>query len=161
MQLACKCHMPVFYSEMFSTSSDGPWWVLFPITVLDLGLFLSLITLFEFVFAQTPHSIRGLMTGLIVLSIALSSSIGYGVCKLAFALFPNLNTWFISNVSVAFACAVYLILFVCFSKHYNVRKRDGIVPIHLFAEEYFEKELEGRRRLESERLQWENNFHIE
>ena len=101
------------------------------------------------------------MTGLTVLSIELSSFTGYGVCKLASAILPNLDTWFISNISVAVACAVYLILFVCFSKHYRLRKRDDIVPIHLFAEEYFEKELEGRRRLENERLQWEKNFHIE
>ena len=98
------------------------------------------------------------MTGLIVLSVTLSSSIGYGVCTLASALFPNLDTWFISNISVAVASAVYFILFVCFSKCYKLRKRDDIVPIHLFAEEYFDKEVEGRRRLESERRQWENEF---
>ena len=150
-----------FDSKMFNISSDGLWWVLLPNTAWDLGISLSLITLFEFVFAQTPHSIRGLMTALIVLSATLSSSIGYGVCALASVIFSKMDPWFISNISLAVVSAVYLILFVCFSKSYKLRKRDDIVPIHLFAEEYFEKELEGRRRLESERHQWEKNFCVE
>ena len=45
--------------------------------------------------------------------------------------------------------------------HYKLQNRDDIVPIQQFAEEYFEKELEGQRRLESERLQWEKYFNIE
>ena len=57
------------------------------------------------------------------------------------------------HISVAVTSAVYLILFVSFSKYYKLRKRSDIMPIQLFAEEYFEKELEGQRRLESERLQ--------
>ena len=56
---------------------------------------------------------------------------------------------------------MYLILFVCFSKCYKLRKRDDIVPIHLFAEEFFEKELEGRRRLENERFQFQQDAYNE
>ena len=101
------------------------------------------------------------MTGLIVLSIALSSCTGYGVYKMASVIFSKTDKWFISDISVAVTSAVYLILFVSFFKSYKLRKRDDIVPIQLFAEEYFEKELEGQRRLESERLQREKYFNIE
>ena len=147
-----------FHSGAFNISSDGLWWILFPETATSLGVLFSVITLFEFVFAQTPHSIRGLMTGLIVLSFGLSSSVGFGVCKLAYAILSQEGMWFIIHISLTIISAVYLVLFVCFSKRYKLRKRDDIVPIHLFAEEYFEKELEGRRRqLVYEELQWRIN----
>ena len=150
-----------FHSEIFNVSSEGLWWVLFPKSVYSLGFLLSVITLTEFVFAQTPHSIRGLMSGLIVMSIGLSSATGIGLLKLTYAIFPSTDSWFSSHIALAVASAVYFILFVCLSKWYKLRKRDDIVPIHLFAEDYFEKELEGRRRLDTERLQWQMNFSVE
>ena len=156
--LLCSSHTNVtcliFNSKTFSISSNGFWWLLLPTTAYNIGFLLSAITLAEFVFAQTPHSIQGLMTGLMVLSAGISSCIGFGVCKLANAIFPNTDSWFSSNIALAVASAVYLILFVCFSKCYKLRKRDDIVPIHLFAEEYFEKELEGQKRLDKERFKW-------
>ena len=160
--LLCSSHTNVtclfFHSEVFNISSDGLWWILFPTTANTLGFLLSGITLFEFVFAQTPHSIRGLMTGLIVLSFGLSSSVGFGLSKFASAIFSQEYRWFISHIALTVISALYLVLFVCFSKCYKLRKKDDIVPIHLFAEEYFEKELEGRRRqLGNERLQWRMN----
>ena len=94
------------------------------------------------------------MTGLVAVSLGISSATGIGLCKLTYSIFSSTEKWFTTNVSFAVASAVYLILFVCFSKRYKLRKRDDVVPIHLFAEEYFEKELEGRRRQDNERLQW-------
>ena len=122
---------------------------------LQSWLLLSIIALCEFVFAQTPHLIRGLISALNVLSLVLNEFIGYGVHKLASAIFSNDDSWFSSHILVAVAVFVYLILFVCFSKHYKLRRLNDIVPIHLFAEEYFEKELEGQRRLDNQRLCWE------
>ena len=55
---------------------------------------------------------------------------------------------------------VYFICFHCFSKRYKLRKRDDIVPIHLFAEEFFEKELRGQKRLDKERSLWEKTMNI-
>ena len=140
------------HSEIFNVSSNGLWWILLPSTAYNFGLLLSVITLFEFIFAQTPYSIQGLMTGLTILSLGLSMSIGYGVCKLVSVVSSNTHSWFIINISLSVVTALYLILFVCFSKRYKLRKRDDIVPIHLFAEEYFEKELEGRAKFNNERL---------
>ena len=63
--------------------------------------------------------------------------------------------------SVAVASAVYLLLFVCFSKCYIFLKRDDIVPIYLFAEGYFEKEMKGWRRQDNESLQCQINLSVE
>ena len=145
------------YSTQKCSIFHGLWWILFSKTANNIGFLFSALTLFEFVFAQTPHSIRGLMTGLIILSGGLSLSIGFGLCKLASFIFSNIHTWFISNIALTIISGVYLILFACFSKCYKLRKSDDIVPIHLFAEEYIEKELEGQRRLENERFQSRQN----
>ena len=108
------------HSEIFNISTDGLWWLLFPSTAYHLGFSLSALTLAEFVFAQTPHSIRGLMSGLSVLSASISSCIGFGVCRLASSFFSKEHSWFISNISLTIVSAVYLILFVCFSKCYKL-----------------------------------------
>ena len=142
-----------FHSEILNVSSGGLWWTLLPSTAYNLGYLLSVITLFEFVFAQAPYSIQGLMTGITILSLGLGLAIGYGVCQLVSVLFSSTHSWFIANISLFVVTALYLILFVSFSKCYVLRKRDDIVPIHLFAEEYLEKELEGRTRFNNERLQ--------
>ena len=96
------------------------------------------------------------------MSVALSSATEIGICKLIHVIFL-IQTFgsVVTFVSVAVANAVYLILFVCFSKRYLLLKRDDIVPIHLFAEEYFEKELKGRRRQDNERLQCQMNLSVE
>ena len=140
------------HSEDFNVSSDGLWWILLPSTAYNFGFLLSVITLFEFVFAQTPYSLQGLMTGLTILSLGLGLSFGYGVCKLVLVVFSSTHSWFISSISLFVVTALYLIFFVCFSKRYVLRKRDDIVPIHLFAEEYFEKELKGRTKFKNEKL---------
>ena len=123
--LLCGSHINVtclfFYSEILNMSSNGFWWDLFLNIAYNLGLFLSLIALLEFVFAQTPRSIRGLMTGLIVLSTSVSSCIGYGVYKLVSVIFSYIDKWFISDISLAVTSAVRLILFVSFSKRYKLR----------------------------------------
>ena len=104
--LLCSSNLNVtclfFHSEMFNISSNGLWWSLSPSIIFNLGYLISLITLFEFVFAQTPRSILGMMSGLIILSVGLSSFLGYGIYQLALNKLPITHTYslFSSNVYV-------------------------------------------------------------
>ena len=156
-QLNTTCLL--FYSDAFNVSSYGLWWMAFPNIIFHLGDFFSFITLFEFVFAQTPCSIRGLMAGLTILSLAVSASIGYGMCQVVEIIWPNVHNWFYSNVCIALTIAVYFVLFVVTSKRYKLRERNDIVPYFLFAENFVEKEIEGRKRLDYERAQWKETFN--
>ena len=45
----------LFHSEMFNVSSNGGWWIIGPTTVANVGFLLSVITLIEFVCAQSPR----------------------------------------------------------------------------------------------------------
>ena len=150
----------LFHSEMFNISSNGVWWINGPTTVSNIGFLLSTITLFEFVCAQSPRPLCGLLSGFLMMSSALSTIIGYGICELVAIIVSNSHTLFYSNLSVALIIFVYFMFFHCISKRYKLRKRDDIVPIHLFAEEFFEKELRGQQRLDEERSSWERRSKI-
>ena len=141
----------LFHSEMFNTSFNGGWWIIMPTTVATIGTLFSATTLFEFVCAQSPRSLCGLLTGYTMMSVALSIVIGHETYTVVPIIIPNSHGWFYGNLSIALIMLVYFIFFHCISKQYKLRKRDDIVPIHLFAEEFFEKELRGREKLDDER----------
>ena len=141
----------LFHSEMFNISFNGGWWIIMPTAVSNVGFLLSTITLFEFVCAQSPRPLCGLLTGFLIMSSAISSFIGYGIRALVPIIISNPHGWFYCNLSIALIMLVYFMLFYCISKRYKWRKRDDIVPIHLFAEEFFEKELRGQEQLDKER----------
>ena len=118
---------------MFNTSSYGVWWIIGSTTVNNVDILLSAITLFEFVCAQSPHPLCGLSTGFVIMFSSLSAFIGYGIFRLAVIIVSNAHSWFYSNLSIALLIFVYFIFFHCIAKQYKLRKRDDIVPIHLFA----------------------------
>ena len=153
MQLTNKFTCLIFLSEMFNVSSNGGWWIIGPMTVFNVGFVLSFITILEFVWAQSPRPFCGLSTGITIMSTALSAFIGFGIHKLVVGIISisNAHGWFYSNLSIAFIMCLYFVVFHCISKRYKLRKRDDIVPIHLFAEEFVEKEIRGRERLYKER----------
>ena len=148
----------LFQSEMFNVSSNGGWGIIGPMTVFNVGFAISFITLLEFVWAQSPRQFCGLLTGLTITSTFLSASIGFGIHEFVACIISifNANGSFYSNLSIAFTIFVYFIFFHCFSKRYKLRRRDDIVPVHLFAEDFFEKELRGRERLDKEISALEN-----
>ena len=150
----------LFHSEMFNVSSNGGWWIIGPMTVYHVGLLLSFITLLEFVWVQSPRPFCGLLTGFTIMSLSLSAFIGYGLHALVAISTFTAHDWFYNNLSFAFIVFVYFIFFHCISKRYKLRKRDDIVPIHLFAEEFVEKEIRGRERLDKERSLWEKQINI-
>ena len=99
-------------------------------------------------------------TGFAIMSSALSAFFAYGICKLITIIISNGHSWFYTNVFIAIIIIVYFIFFHCISKRYKLRKRDDIVPIHLFAEQFFEKELRGPERLDRERALWAKRNNI-
>ena len=145
---------------MFNISSNGGWWIIGPMTAFNIGFVLPSITLLEFVWAQAPRPFSRLLTGLTFMSIALSAFIGYGICKIVPIVITNDHGWFYSSLSIALIIFMYFMLFHCLSKRYKMRKRNDIVPIHLFAKEFIQKEMRGRERFDKERSLWKKNMTI-
>ena len=131
------------------------WWLVdnWAQTAFNVGFVLSFITILEFAWAQSPCPFCGLSTGITIKSTALSAFIGYGIHRLVVGIISISNThvWFYSNLSIAFIMFLYVVVFHCISKQYKLRKRDDIVPVHLFAKEFVETEIRGRERLYKER----------
>ena len=150
----------LFQSRLFNTSSNSGWWIIGPTTVANVGCLLSDITIVEFVCAQSPRPLYGTLCGFAVMSSALSVFISYGMQTLVTIIISNVHNWFYTNLSYALIILVYFMFFHYISKRYKLRKRDDIVPIHLFAEEFFEKELRGQERLDRERTLWGKRNNI-
>ena len=97
----------LFHSEMFDISSNGVWWLTVPITIHNAGLLLSTITLFEFVCAQSPRPLCGLLTGFAIMSIVLNASIGYVIGPIVAIIIANAHCWFCSDLSFTIIVLVY------------------------------------------------------
>ena len=113
-----------------------------PSALYNVGYLLAAGSLIEFIIAQTPHQIKGLMSGFAIMSCVLFTSIGQGLFEAIVTITSNstLDTWFYGNIAVSVAIFLGLLVFALVSKWYKLRKRDDIVPFHMLAEQYFEKE---------------------
>ena len=127
---------------VFDPKSGGMLWMIIPSALYNIGYLLAAGSLIEFIIAQTPHQIKGLMSGFAIMACILFTSIGQGLFQAVVTLSSNstLDTWFHGNVAVSVIIFLGLLVFALVSKWYKLRKRDDIVPFHMLAEQYFEKD---------------------
>ena len=138
----------VFYhegSDAWSSSLDYRWMAV-PDFLYSLSLTLYGIGAIEFIVAQSPYSMRGLMVGG-----------GYGIFSLSAALVAaasipftrRLSVWGTGVTSCGFWFALLLlvvevvvaIMLMVAAKYYKKRKREDVLPNeHIFAERYYEND---------------------
>ena len=120
-------------------------WVMIPQILTGITYFFIFITSLEFTVAQSSTRMRGLMVGL------WYAALGFGslICTNTYRVFLYIE-------SVTFGCGFYyfcaksgcvLILFIVYlflSKHYKLRVRENIVPIHQIAEEIIQRDIDQR-----------------
>ena len=119
-------------------------WLFLPQITCGISFFLCLVTSVEFTVAQSPTQMRGLMVGL--------GYAGYGIMDLLnhnFHLPFNIKLPSHSRLVYYFlaksVCALFiLIVYLIFAKHYKLRVRDNIVPVHQIAEEHYERYIKQR-----------------
>ena len=96
--------------------------------------------LYEFICAQSPHSMKGLVIGL---TFAVKGFFEF-LSSATFLFFHLLRDSLSSYITVYYAVAtavgvVGLILYVYFARRYKLRERDELCNVHRFAEEYYSK----------------------
>ena len=95
----------------------------------------------EFIIAQTPQQIKGLMMCITLETFALFAICGYAIEEVflhfPFQAFPSCGFYYYMTYFII--AMLNFLLFAAISKWYKLRKRDDIVPYHMFAENYFEK----------------------
>jgi hypothetical protein len=97
----------------------------------------------EFICAQTPYSIRGLIYGCATGSVAIFVLVGYGVSE---PFTRHLINWGTGTISCGFwylllimlLMVIYTALLLILMKYYKRRKREDVLPIeHIFAERFY------------------------
>ena len=116
-------------------------WTLIPEVIGSAGIVLTFFSLVEFLIAQTPWQIKGFLVCVAVSAFGIFTLAGLGLDMLLMnvpiRLFPGCGFFYYGIYTIV--TFVIFVVFVIISKWYKLRRRDDVVPYHMFAEEYFEK----------------------
>ena len=115
-----------------------------PITLLDTAWFILFSTaLLEFVCAQTPHNMKGLLFGVTNSVSYFNIPLGYGIFE-AWKHYwrqpvthPSCGFWYFLSTALIAGGGVVIICIV--AKWYKRRERDEPAYEHMFVEEYYER----------------------
>ena len=109
----------------------------------SLSTVLFQVALLQFICAQSPHSMKGMLIGLFFAIRGLLSGIsGIILTESIFSFihqsFPSCGMYYyLMNIGVG---VVGFLVFVFVSKRYKYRKRDEICHVYRYAEEYYSRE---------------------
>ena len=121
--------------------------LLIQFTLSALSHMLIYTAVFEFICSQSPHSMKGLLIGVLYAIRGLYQLVA------AFLVVPFENAlpnhpiscglwYYLMNIIIG---AVALLVYVCVSKRYRYRERDEFCDIHQYAENYYSNQ-QGRLR---------------
>ena len=117
------------------------WLALVPRVISRFGYVIFTISILEFIVAQAPQSMRGLLIGVYY-------CIAYGISQFAawllFLPFQDHNNPLYKISYLTMATAVGIVGFAIYARvasQYKNRERDEVVNLHIFAESYFEPPL--------------------
>ena len=127
-----------------SSSFDIKWMVL-PNVLNSISIVTLGIGGIEFICAQTPYSMKGLMVGTVYGSVVIIALIGYGITE---PFTSHMITWGTGVISCGFWYLLLVIIVLIFNstlllilgKLYKNRKREDVLPNEqIFAERYYSK----------------------
>ena len=128
--------------------------VIIPQILHGLSLILVFLTMLEFICAQAPHKMKGLLIGVWY----STKSIKFLTVNVLDELWPLNNdmTWSVYQGSKGLCIFLSIMLFLLVSKNYRYRERDEIVNEQAIIEEQYERELLLNSSSEDE---FENSLH--
>ena len=134
------------------------WASLIPVNLLlGIGPVIVFTTTLEFIAAQSPHSMKGLLVGLMFTINGLFSLLS-SLALLPFSLKdiwqsehmkehpPVTNCGFGYFLSTCVVATIGFILFMLVSKRYKYRERDDRPFDHRFADEFYEQVINNREQ---------------
>ena len=140
------CHLHPKNEELISKQVNYQWLHL-PQVVLGIAIYVLFSSSLEFLSAQSPYSMKGLLIGMLFISHGLSVSLSVGLLKLLqkaiIRVDEKCHIW-IHAVLLGFTAVMICIQFVIL-KCYTFRKRDETLSNdQMFAVDYFNKYLSHR-----------------
>ena len=131
-------------------------WIMIPEALSAISLSLMGIGGLEFIAAQVPYSMKGVLIGVGICSITVTASLNYLSVTVILSSFKqklSLSNWSTKIISCGFwfellhiiICSLGCIAGVLIIKWYKKRKREDILPNeHYYAERYYSNLLEHR-----------------
>ena len=118
-------------------------WMMIPDFLESVSLTMIYIGTFEFLSAQVPYFMKGLMVGVILCSLFFSATVWF---TLSIPFTKRLPTWGTGTISCGFWYTFLLIttqiccfvILIMLTRWYKKRKRQDVLPNeHIFAERYY------------------------
>ena len=137
----------IFWEEddLLSYTANS-WWMAIPNIVNSTSFILIGIGAYEFFFAQTPYSMRGLIFGCANGSFIVFLVVGYGISEPFTQHLINWDTGIISCgfwylLSIGLLMVIFTAILLILIKYYKNRKREDVLPNeHIYAERYYDKD---------------------
>ena len=119
------------------------YWLLISASVSGFGRTLVVCSSLEFVMAQSPNRMRGVMMGLATVFIGFRYLVHYGLERVL-EHFSNAtpSCGFYYYLVLSILLILSLVLFTIAAKRYKLRERDRHVNIQAIAEEHYERYLD-------------------
>ena len=133
--------LPCYF--FFDNVALSPYILLIPSVLFTASYTVLMISLFEFIIAQSPQSMKGTLVGLYY-------SLHYGLAGLLILIESHTLEKYITHNGI-FSCAtahylvitiiglLSLLIYTIVACKYKLRERDEVVNVHIFAEEYYTK----------------------
>ena len=128
----------MFAFDHYYPSPQNSTLLLIQLTLSALSHMLIYTAVFEFICSQSPHSMKGLLIGMLYTVRGLYQLVA-AVLVLPFAAFPiqtiSCGFWYyLMNIVIG---VVALLVYVCVAKRYRYRERDEFCNVHQYAENYY------------------------
>ena len=120
--------------------------LLIPNILQGLSFFLVFMTALEFICAQAPLRLKGLLIGLWYALLATN----YLLVEVPELFTVSSLSWTIFHAVKAFAIFLSLMMYMCVSNRYQYRLRDEVVNERFLVEEIYERELNLAEEYERE-----------
>ena len=117
------------------------YWVLIIDFANGVGVVLIMCSLFEFVVAQAPNRMRGIMMGLMITAIGIGTLANYySSLRYSYMLqAASPSCVFYYYLVLSLLLLLILIVFVILAKRYKLREREKHINIQAIVEEHYER----------------------
>ena len=113
------------------------WLMLLSYLVKNTGFFTAWSIAMDFFMAQTPCQMRGLISTVIIGAC--------GIIRVLYVVLDQIRIQWVFYIARCVAALMFFIIFLLVSKWYKLRKRDDVIPYHMFAEDQFESDYRQER----------------
>ena len=141
----------------YTLQNSAYYWLLVPQLLMGLSMLLVSMTALEFICAQAPQTLQGLLIGLWYAMY----SIRYLLVAILDTYFTSSSSWYIYQGCKACAILVSLLLYSWVSRWYRYRERDEVVNVQQMIEDIHERNLDLEEEYEEEQRRYERNLDLE